>query len=37
MADKCEVVHFGRLNVMTEYSINGKTLGSVEDQRDLGV
>ena len=35
--DKCGVVHFGRSNMMAEYSINGKTLGSVEDQRDLGV
>ncbi|XP_062897160.1 uncharacterized protein LOC134342681 [Mobula hypostoma] len=34
---KCEVVHFGRSNMMTEYFISGKILGSVEDQRDLGV
>ena len=35
--DKCVVVHFGRSNRMKEYNIKGKTLGNVEDQKDLGV
>ena len=35
--DKCEVMHFGRLNQGKTYSVNGKTLGRVIEQRDLGV
>ena len=31
------MVHFGRSNRMAEYNINGRTLGSMEDQKDLGV
>ena len=31
------VVHFGRSNRMIEYNIKGKTLGSVKDQKGLGV
>ena len=36
-SDKCVVVHFGRSNGMKEYNIKGKTLSTVEDQKDLGV
>eukprot|EP00061_Rhincodon_typus_P000495 g11892.t1 len=35
--EKCEVIHFGRTNLKAEYRVNGKILGSVEEQRDLGV
>ncbi|XP_059805558.1 uncharacterized protein LOC132380631 [Hypanus sabinus] len=35
--EKCEVVHFGRTNSKAEYKVNGRILGSVEEQRDLGV
>ena len=35
--DKCEVMHFGRLNQGRTYSVNGRTLGRVTEQRDLGV
>ncbi|XP_059510326.1 adenylate kinase 2, mitochondrial isoform X1 [Stegostoma tigrinum] len=35
--DKCEVMHFGRSNLNAEYRIKGRILGSVEEQRDLGV
>ena len=35
--DKCEVMHFGRLNQGRTYSVNGRVLGSVTEQRDLGV
>ena len=36
-SDKCEVMHFGRLNQGRTYSINGRALGRVTEQRDLGV
>ena len=35
--DKCEVMHLGRTNQMTEYRINGQLLKSVDEQRDLGI
>ena len=35
--DKCEVMHFGRLIQRRTYSVNGRTLGRVIEQRDLGV
>ena len=35
--DKCEVMHFGRLNQCRTYSVNGRALGRVTEQRDLGV
>ena len=35
--DKCEVMHFGRLNQGRTYSVNGRALGRVTEQRDLGV
>ncbi|MDZ1603208.1 reverse transcriptase family protein, partial [Klebsiella pneumoniae] len=35
--EKCEVVHFGRTNKNAKYWVNGRVLGSVEEQRDLGV
>ena len=35
--EKCEVVHFGRTNSKAESKVNGRILGSVEEQRDLGV
>ena len=35
--DKCEVMHFGRSNTGRKYTINGRTLQSIDRQRDLGV
>ena len=35
--DKCEVMHFGRNNVEGSYTIKGRTLRSIDTQRDLGV
>ncbi|XP_072335049.1 multiple inositol polyphosphate phosphatase 1b isoform X1 [Scyliorhinus torazame] len=35
--EKCEVVHFGRTNMNVEYRVNGRVLGNVAEQRDLGV
>ena len=35
--DKCEVIHFGRNNLESEYVMNGRTLGKTDEQRDLGV
>ena len=33
---RCEVLHFGRPNVKGEYTVNGRTLNSIDVQRDLG-
>ena len=35
--DKCEVMHFGRSHQGRTYSVNGRVLGRVIEQRDLGV
>ena len=35
--DKCVVMHFGRGNPQTKYSINGQQLHSSDLERDLGV
>ena len=35
--DKCKVMHFGKTNIKTEYSIGGHRLEVVSDERDLGV
>jgi len=35
--DKCEVMHFGRSNAGRKYTMNGRTLKSIDRQRDLGV
>ena len=35
--DKCEVMHFGRSHKGRTYSVNGRALGRVIEQRDLGV
>ena len=35
--DKCKVIHFGRSNQGRVYSVNGRALGIVTEQRDLGV
>jgi len=35
--DKCKVMHFGRFNVGGKYTVNGRTLKSIDRQRDLGV
>ena len=35
--EKCEVIHFGRCNLTRKYSMNGKTLGCSEEQRDIDV
>ncbi|PLS49478.1 hypothetical protein CYV29_15670, partial [Carnobacterium maltaromaticum] len=34
---KCEVMHFGRSNSRVNYTVNGKVLGKIDVQRDLGV
>jgi len=36
-AAKCEVIHCGRSKRNAEYWVNGRILGSVDEQRDLGV
>eukprot|EP00061_Rhincodon_typus_P008773 g31684.t1 len=35
--DECEVKHFGRSRTGGIYAVNGRTLGSIDMQRDLGV
>ena len=35
--EKFEVVHFGKTNSKAEYKVNGRIVGSVEEQRDLRV
>ena len=35
--DKCEVVHFGRSNACRNYTVNARTLKSIDRQRDLSV
>ena len=35
--EKCEVMHFGRSNLTRRYIVKCLTLGSSEEQRDLGV
>eukprot|EP00061_Rhincodon_typus_P009237 g32576.t1 len=35
--EKYEMIHFGRKNLKAEYRVNEKILGSVEEQRDLGI
>ena len=35
--DKYEVMHFGRSNTERKYTVNGRTLKSIDGQRDLGV
>ena len=35
--EKCEVIHFGRSTLTRKYSMNGRTLESFVEQRDLGV
>eukprot|EP00061_Rhincodon_typus_P015670 g43473.t1 len=35
--NKCEVLHFGRSNVKEKYTVNGRTLNSINAQKDLGV
>jgi len=35
--DKCEVMHFGRSNAGRKYTVNGRTLKSIDRQKDLGV
>ncbi|XP_059843914.1 P-selectin glycoprotein ligand 1 isoform X2 [Hypanus sabinus] len=35
--DKCEVLHFGRTNQGRTYKVNGRTLRSAVEQRDLGI
>lgn len=34
---KCEVLYFGRSNVMAEYAISGTIFNNIDVQRDLGV
>ena len=35
--EKCEMMHFERSNKTREHAMNGRTLGSSEEQMDLGV
>ena len=35
--DKCKVMHFGRSNAGGSCTINGRTIRSIDTQRDLGV
>ena len=35
--DKCKVIHFGRDNPNTVYSINGKNVKVVTEEKDLGI
>ena len=35
--DKCEVMHFGRSNTDSKFTVNGRTFKSIDRQRDLGV
>ena len=35
--DKCSVLHFGNKNQKFKYEMNGKTLNSIDTERDLGV
>ena len=35
--DKCEVMHFGRSHTDRKYTVNGRTLKSIDRERDLGV
>ena len=34
---KCKVLHLGKNNVKHEYALNGKPIGVVNSERDLGV
>ena len=35
--DKCKMMHFGVSNSAGSYKINGRTIRSIDTQRDLGV
>ena len=35
--ENCEVIHFGKSNLTRKYSMNGRTLGSSVEQRELGM
>ena len=34
---KCDVLHFGKFNVMKKLNVSGKTFNSISIQRDFGV
>ena len=34
---KCEIMHFGRTNSLTEYNMNNQKLETVTEEKDLGV
>ena len=34
---KCKVLHAGRTNIMKEYTMEGKILKKVQEEKDLGV
>ena len=36
-AERCEILHFGRTNQSRTYRVNGRTLKSAVEQRDLGI
>ena len=35
--DKCKVMHLGKINHLVSYSLCGKTLDCVDEERHLGV
>jgi len=35
--DKCKVLHFGKSNIKCQYTLGGKILEEVNEERDLGV
>ena len=35
--DKCSIMHLGRQNSKTTYKMNGQTLSTLQNQKDLGV
>jgi hypothetical protein len=36
-ADKCKVLHIGKKNMKAQYKIDGKNIGAVREEKDLGV
>ena len=35
--DKCKVMHFGRNNLMMDYTLDNKSLNVVQEEKDLGI
>ena len=36
-AKKCKVMHYGKKNIRFEYKMDGRAIGSVNEEKDLGV